>query len=167
MSESCFVPDIEQLGVDEWPTLREIRLTALQESPDAFLASYDIEREFDEAKWRAEFGRGEWLVARDNRLPVSVLGCTREEDTPPWMCYLEHLWVAPQCRRKGLAFTMITHAIARLRGMDMRLARLWVLAGNDAAVRLYKRAGFISANYSQALPGRPGVIEELMELELG
>jgi ribosomal protein S18 acetylase RimI-like enzyme len=166
MSESCFVPDIDQLVADEWQTLRDIRLAALKESPDAFMARYDVESQFDASTWRAEFDRGAWIIGRENRLPVSVIGCTRETHTPPRIRYLESLWVAPECRRRGLAFCMVMHAITRLREMNVRLARLWVLEGNDPAIRLYRRAGFVSTNFRQPLPDRAGVNEELMELEL-
>jgi hypothetical protein len=36
---------------------KEYRLSALLDSPRAFLSSYDREKGFDEAKWRAEFDR--------------------------------------------------------------------------------------------------------------
>jgi ribosomal protein S18 acetylase RimI-like enzyme len=166
MSESCFMPDIKLLVPDDWRTLRTVRLAALQESPEAFLATYEAEREFDEARWRAEFDRGAWIIGLENRTPVSVLGCTRAEDAPPWERYLEYLWVAPECRRTGVASGMLRYAIGWLRERGVRRALLWVLDGNDAAVRLYKRAGFVSSSHSQPLPGRPGRTEERMQFDL-
>ena len=34
---------VRPLGVDDWEQYRSVRLVALQESPDAFVASYDDE----------------------------------------------------------------------------------------------------------------------------
>ena len=63
-----FVLDIRRLGRDEWPALRDIRLTALLGSPDSFLSTYDKEKNFDNTKWAKEFDRGEWYVGfRDGR----------------------------------------------------------------------------------------------------
>lgn len=166
MSESCFMSDIKLLVPDEWPMLREIRLTALKESPEAFLAQYDDEREFDEPRWRSEFDRGEWYLGFRLRRAVSLLGCTRESKTPPSECYLEYLWVSPESRHEGVAFHLLTTVIDRLRRSGVRRAFLWVLDGNETAVRLYRRVGFISSNHRQPLAARPGRTEELMQLDL-
>jgi ribosomal protein S18 acetylase RimI-like enzyme len=166
MSKSCFMLEIRMLAPDEWETLRAIRLAALGESPDTFLTTYEIEHNFDESTWRAEFDRGTWLIGSENRLAVSVLGCTRTEDTPSSECYLERLWVSPDCRHRGFAFGMLMHAIGRLRELGVRRALLWVLDGNDEAVRVYKRAGFVSSNHREPLPDRPGRTEELWQLDL-
>jgi hypothetical protein len=46
---------IEILEEDEWPRLREARLTALKEAPGAFLSNYGRELNYGEDEWRAEF----------------------------------------------------------------------------------------------------------------
>jgi ribosomal protein S18 acetylase RimI-like enzyme len=166
MSESWFMPDIELLAADQWPILREIRLTALSQAPDLFLARYDDEINFDEIRWRAEFDRGQWSVGLNRRHPVSLLGSTREAHTPWSECFLEYLWVSPEWRYGGLGYGMLVHAIERLRKEGVRTAFLWVLDGNDTAVRLYRRLGFVSANHRQPLADRPGRTEELMRLDL-
>jgi ribosomal protein S18 acetylase RimI-like enzyme len=165
MSESCFMPDIKLLVPDEWPMLQDIRLMALKESPDAFLATYDSERGFDEARWRAEFSRGEWYIGLDRGRPVSLLGCTREGQTPPSECYLEYLWVSPEARHSNMAFYLLSNVVERLRGAGLRTAFLWVMDGNDAAMRLYRRVGFVSSNHRQPLVTRPGRTEELMQFD--
>jgi len=62
---------------------------------------------------------------------------------------------------------MLTIVINRLQTSGVRRAFLWVLDGNDTAIRLYKRVGFISTNHRQPLAGRPGRTEERMQLDLG
>jgi ribosomal protein S18 acetylase RimI-like enzyme len=166
MSESSFMLDIKPLAADEWPMLQGIRLAALKQAPDSFLARYQDELDFDEYRWRAEFDRGEWTIGFRGELPVSLLGCTREKTTPWHECYLEYLWVAPESRENGIGYSMLADAIARLRKQGVRTAYLWVLDGNDSAVRLYRRAGFVSSNHRQPLTARPGRVEERMHLEL-
>jgi ribosomal protein S18 acetylase RimI-like enzyme len=147
--------------------LRRLRLTALRESPHAFLSTFERERSFRRAQWRAEFGRGDWHSSRIRRRPVSLLGVTREPATPPEECYLEYLWVAPDYRRRGLALELIGAVLKDLGEAGVRTARLWVMDGNDLAVHLYTRAGFTMTDYSQPLEARPGRREELMEMTLG
>jgi ribosomal protein S18 acetylase RimI-like enzyme len=160
------MPYIKLLGPDEWPELRDIRLSALKEAPDAFLASYAEEREYDESRWRAEFARCDWHIGFENDRAIGLLGCTRQIDLPDPGPYLEYLWVSPDARRRGMAFKLLSHVVDGLRRSGVQTAYLWVLDGNEAAVRVYQRVGFVSSNHSQPLATRPGRREEKMQLDL-
>ncbi|MBV9379422.1 MAG: hypothetical protein JOY82_15210 [Streptosporangiaceae bacterium] len=67
----------------EWATLRNIRLAALRESPQAFLATYEKEFGYREPDWRAEFVRGEWTVEIRDCQPIALVGVTREHGAAP------------------------------------------------------------------------------------
>ncbi len=140
----------------------------MRDSPDAFLHGYDEENEYDEARWRREFNRGDWYVrvaaGRSADEPVGLVGITREPITQ--RRFLEYLWVAPECRGRGVAFSMINYVLGLLRTSAVRTVFLWVLDNNDRAMRLYKRVGFVSCNYRQPLEDRPERSEELMQLDL-
>jgi ribosomal protein S18 acetylase RimI-like enzyme len=161
------MPDIKLLVPGEWPLLRDTRLAALRDSPHAFLASYQTEKDFDELRWRAEFGRGDWTISILQDEPAAIVGCTWENGISDSGRYLEYLWVAPRWRNKGVAHHMLTVVLDRLRKAGVRTAYLWVLDGNDAAVRLYKSVGFTSSDQRQPLAARPGRTEELMQINLG
>lgn len=158
--------DIITLTRDQWAELRDIRLTALRDSPSAFLATYDREKEYGEERWRAEFIRGDWHIGLVDGEPVSLLGTTREPDTPAHQCYLEYLWISPGYRRSRIASWMLGTVLTRLRATGLRTAFLWVLDGNEAATQLYKRLGFVSSDLRQPLPGREDRSEERMQLDL-
>jgi ribosomal protein S18 acetylase RimI-like enzyme len=158
-AESCaeikFMPDIRLLTADEWVELRNIRLAALQESPQAFLSTYEQEIVYDTDQWRAEFIRGSWYIGTLAGRPVSLLGVTREPGMPVHERYLEYLWVLPEHRRSGIAIGMLTMALERLRTDEVRTVFIWVLDGNDAARNLYERIGFVDSNHRQPLAERP------------
>jgi ribosomal protein S18 acetylase RimI-like enzyme len=159
------------LAPDEWHILHEIRLSALRESPRAFLSRHQDEEAYDEASWRAEFVRGDWYVGiaegQPADDPISLVGITHESRAPVHDRFLEYLWVAPEFRGRGVAFDMINRVLDRLKRSGVRTVFLWVLDGNDGAKRLYKRLGFISCNHRQPLKAQPGRSEELMKLDLG
>jgi hypothetical protein len=46
------------------------------------------------------------------------------------------------------------------------MAWLWILNGNDPALRLYEQFGFQSTNQRQPLPEQPSRYEERMRLRL-
>jgi ribosomal protein S18 acetylase RimI-like enzyme len=167
MSESGFMPDIKRLEPDDWPLLQHIRLTALKESPESFLAQYDEEMTFTQERWRSEFDRGIWYIGFRHKRAMSMVGCTREKDTPSSECFLEYCWVDPEFRGRGVAFQLLTDIVDKLRATGVRRAFLWVMDGNDAAVRLYRRVGFVSSKIRQPLAARPGRSEELMRYDLG
>jgi ribosomal protein S18 acetylase RimI-like enzyme len=166
MPESCLMLDIQLLVTDQWRILKKTRLSALKETPDSFLSRYEYEVEFDEQRWRQEFDRGKWHIGFEFGRPVSLIGCMREESTPSPEYYLEYLWVSPGCRYSGIGHSMVCTAVKCLREQGVRTIFLWVLDGNDTAVRLYRRLGFVSANHRQPLADRPGRTEELMRLDL-
>ena len=43
---------VRELTEDQWETYRRVRLAALEESPQAFVATYAEEQAYDEAFWR-------------------------------------------------------------------------------------------------------------------
>ena len=85
---------------------------------------------------------------------------------PSQECYLEYLWVARGFRRSGVASLLLRTVLDRLRDSGVRTVWLWILTGNDPALRLYEQFGFRSTNERQALPGDPTRSEERMELRL-
>lgn len=97
---------------------------------------------------------------------ISLLGATRTPDTPCHECYLECMWVAPPHRGSGIAYDMLAFTFGRLQAIGVRTAFLYVLDGNDAAMRLYRRAGFTSANEPEPLVDHPGRSEELLQRSL-
>jgi hypothetical protein len=57
------VNTVVRLTPDDWQMLRDLRLRALQDAPDAITASYDDELACDEASWRDRARTGQWFVA--------------------------------------------------------------------------------------------------------
>ncbi len=164
------MPDIKLLAPGDWRILQKIRLAALQDSPHAFLATYELEEGYDEARWRAEFTRGKWYVefpeGKPGAEPVSLVGVTREPERTRRECFLEYLWVAPEFRRNGVASRMINQVVGQLKESGVQTVFLWVLDGNENAAHLYKQLGFVSCNLRQPLEAHPGRSEELMQLDL-
>lgn len=158
---------VDVLAENNWQRLRSIRLTALETDPAAFLARHETELAYPEPRWREEFSRGEWYVmggasGRD----VGLVGATSGDDLPLHERDLEFLWVAPDSRRAGGATLLLRTVLDRLRDSGVRTVWLWILNGNDPALRLYQQFGFQSTNQRQALPKQPTRYEERMRLQL-
>jgi ribosomal protein S18 acetylase RimI-like enzyme len=160
------MPDIVRLDQQEWRTLQYLRLSALLDSPDLFLSTYAKEAEFSAEQWQAEFVRGEWHACSKDGELAGLIGVTREPGGSPFERYIEYLWVAPSHRRKGIASYMLATVLGDLRAVGVPTALLWILDGNEAAMRLYEKVGFVRTNVREPIHARPGRSEELMRLTL-
>jgi len=163
------VPDIERIKIltcDDWSGLRDIRLSALDDSPDSFLATHEQESSYTEQRWRTELARGHWHVGFVDGLEVSLLGVTREPGRPAHERFLEYLWVSPRWRRSGVGFQFFSQVLDCLQGGGVRTVFVWVMAGNDTAERLYRKAGFDPVGKPVPLTARPGRSEQLFRLDL-
>lgn len=154
------------LTADDWRQLRALRLTALKDSPGAFLSTYEEQRDWTEPDWRTEAARGVWLVRVADDRPVGLLGATPESDIAASDRYLSYLWVAPSHRGRGVAQELVREMLARLRAAEVERAWLWVLGENDSARRLYEELGFVSTGERQPLKKDPSRFEERMTLSL-
>lgn len=160
------VSRVQVLTEGEWFRLRDVRLTALSESPGTFLSSYERELTYGEDEWRTEFSRGEWTIAVVHGHAVGLLGATQEVDTPSNERYLEYMWVSPELRRSGVASTLIRTVLSQLLSSGIITAWLWILDSNEPARQLYERSGFVSTNEKQPLPDDLSRNEERMKMSL-
>ena len=129
-------PVVRQLTPDQWPELRQIRLTALVDSPDMFLSSYELEKGYTDAKWENEFKRGDWYAGYVEGKPICVMGVTKWPGMAAYECYVEYMWVSPNFRRSGVARSMLSAVLSNLRDAGYQTVFLWVLNGNDVAGHL-------------------------------
>ena len=157
---------VEALAENEWSRLRDIRLSALRDDPSVFLSSHEREATYDEQRWRQEFSRGEWNILLAEDKEIGLLGVTREHSMSAHECYLEFLWVAPGFRRSGMGSKLLRTVLDRLTDAGVHTVWLYILNGNEDAMRLYQKFGFQSTNERQILPDHPAGSEERMKLLL-
>lgn len=141
--------EVRELGRADATAWWALRLSMLEEAPEAFLTTAEQVRALDEegraARWASMTGGDDFVLglAADGRLAGS-LGLRRE----PWprRRHLAEIWgmyVAPEARGGGAGRALLTEAIRRARSIEgLSRLRLGVTAGNDAAGRLYEAVGF-------------------------
>jgi ribosomal protein S18 acetylase RimI-like enzyme len=154
--------DFRVLNEHEWFTLRNIRLTALKDSPDMFLATYDRELEFDEAVWRDEFVRGHWVIGTLDGKPMCLAGLVKAPEITSRDRYIEYMWVDPLYRRSRVAVKMLEFVFDYARLAGLRRIYLYVLDGNEPAFMLYKGVGFRKTKKINRLDAKPGRFERRM-----
>jgi ribosomal protein S18 acetylase RimI-like enzyme len=151
--------EIRRVHPDDWSTLREVRLTALADTPSAFASTLERESGYDEARWRQWIAGIGCFLAWGGDEPAGVAGALLL-DNGEW--HVVSMWVSPQARGSGVAHHLIEAAVEYMRAQGAQEITLWVTDGNDRARVFYERAGFHLTGKRQ--PVRPG--EPLMEQEM-
>lgn len=142
---------VRALGDDDWQVYRDIRLAALEESPDAFAASHKREKQFDETFWRTRMSRSRRLVAEVDGAPVGVVSVgdvideediDQDGDTSEAVAELFGLWVTPNLRGKGVAWQLVAAGVNRAREESLDHVVYWVGIDNGRGVAFASSFGF-------------------------
>ena len=160
------VVEIREITPDNWQAMRDVRLAALQEAPQAFGSTYAREAPFTREQWLARISdRAVTYLAYVDAAaePAGIAGVYIEEDGTP---ELVSMWVSPSARgqKVGEALIEATADWARSRGHDTFY--LWVTESNGPACRLYERCGFTATGDRQPLPSDPALPEIRMRRPL-
>lgn len=156
-------PEIIRLEPSHWAELREIRLSALKESPRAFIADVTAEQSAPARTWRDRIRSSTWIAARADGALIGVARLVRVKDRR----YVESAWVHPGHRRRGTLRLLINELAARARADGADELLLWVLDSNDAAQDAYLKLGFDLTGTRQPIRDHPtGSWELEMRLRL-
>ena len=133
---------VRTLGVDEWDQYRSMRLLALEESPEAFVATYAEEEAEPEEFWKARMERSVRLLAERDGEPAGIASVGPGGDDEEKAAQLFGLWVRPEARGSGVAAALV-HAGARV-AADQGKGQLlyWVGTENGRAVAFASSFGF-------------------------
>jgi len=135
--------EIRRLQVEDVEDYRAIRLASLRTEPESFGALYEVEANLPAEIFRERLASGIVLGAYAGGRVVGVAGFRRESSAK------EHhkgtvfgVYVQLEARGQGVAAALIAGIIAAARPIVEQLI-LSVMQGNDAALALYRRHGFI------------------------
>ena len=109
-----------------------MRLTALQESPEAFVASLDDEAAESEDFWRERMVRSTRLVAQVDGVPVGVASVGEYADEEN-AAQLFGLWVEPAKRGSGVASALVKAGARTAADSGYRHLLYWVGTNNGRA----------------------------------
>jgi GNAT superfamily N-acetyltransferase len=144
---------VRETIADEWQILREIRLAALRDAPDAFLSTYAEQVAFEETDWRRMICYGGTFLAYipdiDTTEPVGIVSGHHEvSDTVE----LVSMWVRPHARGLSVGEALVAAVIDWACARNATSVHLWVIETNKHARMLYERCGFSPTEECQPLP---------------
>lgn len=147
------------------PLLRQIRLEALSEAPEAFGSTLDRERARTLVDWQKWLSPSATFVLETATGPKGIAAGV-PDSTDPAVVHLMAMWVHPALRGSGAASALVQAVLAWAEGRGASSVRLDVVDGNDRARRLYERHGF-EVTGQIAMRPRDSAREVQMERRIG
>ncbi len=134
---------VRALTEDDWQAYRSVRLAALVESPEAFVATAPDEEAFPESEWRDRMKRSHRLLAEVDGAAAGVasVGDIPEADSPT-VAQLFGLWVRPSSRGTGVASALVRAGAETARDNGKTHLAYWVGTDNGRAVAFASGFGF-------------------------
>jgi GNAT superfamily N-acetyltransferase len=154
---------VRQVDQEDWQVLRDIRLAALLDAPDAFASTYAEQATFTETDWRDRASDTPKFLAYvpevSSSEPAGLAGGYQEA---PGVIDLISMWVRPRARGHGVGEALVAAVADWGKSIDARTYHLWVTESNSSARRLYERCGFTATGERQSLPSNPALDEIAM-----
>ncbi|WP_120970938.1 GNAT family N-acetyltransferase [Comamonas sp. lk] len=138
---------IRAVTPQEWSKYRDVRLQALQDSPDAFGSTWEAEVARADDNWSerlaaaATGGKDRVLFAINDEQVCGLIWC-KLSDSEPGVADIYQMWVEPAVRGQGAGHALLTQALAWAKKCGTQLVRLGVTVADSPAMRLYKAHGF-------------------------
>ncbi len=165
-------PDlVRRLLPSEWQAYRTIRLRALADAPEAFGSTLAREEALPDDTWATRVAKSA-VSGIDCALVAEVEGqlagllWAKVDAQDAGRMNLFQMWVAPQCRGRGVAAALLDEALGWARTRGTRVAHLGVNSENAGALRLYERAGFQPIGEPYLMREGAAHMEQEMRLDL-
>ena len=158
---------VREVTLDDWETLRDVRLAALREAPSAFGSTYGREVAFTQEQWRDRIlsDRSVTFFAYrpESPVPAGLAGVYVADGVAD----VVSMWVRPSARGRAVGDALIEATADWAKARDHATLLLWVTESNAPARRLYERCGFALTGERQPLPSDPTLPEVRMRRLLG
>jgi ribosomal protein S18 acetylase RimI-like enzyme len=149
---------------------KEVRLRALQDTPNAFGSTYAREIQLTDAGWAARGARwngerGIGFLAMDGGIVCGIAGSFLDE-ADPTRAHLISMWTAPTHRQRGVGRLLVEEIAAWARGRGTSQLLLMVTSSNQPAMIFYQRLGFTPTGRTEPYPNDSRLIEYEMSWPL-
>ncbi|MGY0216234.1 N-acetyltransferase family protein [Endozoicomonadaceae bacterium StTr2] len=132
---------------NDWQTYKNLRLQALQDSPDSFCTTYEQMVDATDEFWicRCQLKQGSSimlpLIAELDGIPCGMAWAITSE-VESGTAHIYQMWVSPQARGHGIARAMLEKMLTWAEKHQLEKLELSVTTTNRAAIALYESMGF-------------------------
>jgi ribosomal protein S18 acetylase RimI-like enzyme len=138
---------IVRVDVSDWMTYRSMRLSALQDAPDAFASLYEDQTGYTDDQWQRRLASASPatdypVLAMIGDEPAGMAWAVVEPAEQP-VGKIFQMWVKPEHRGLGIGRLILLDLLNWLKSKSALSAFLGVTCGNSPAKLLYESCGFL------------------------
>ena len=156
---------VRQAIIGDEPILRDLRLQAMSDSPDAFSSTYERELARTTLDWQRWLSPGITFLLEHARRGVGIVA-GQPDPIDPHVVHLMAMWVHPEFRGSGGADALVTALVKWAEARGATSVCLDVIKSNVRATRFYERHRF-RQNGSETTREKDGRVEVRMQLTIG
>ncbi len=154
--------EVKPLLAHEWPLLKQVRLRALADAPDAFSTTLAQAQTWTDGDWQKRAGRfavnppAAARIAYLEGAPCGMMTCypaAPQPDVTGPIAELTSVWLAPAARGQGAGEALVASIVDWANAQGIGVLQAWVMEGNEGAIAFYKKVGF--AQTAQRQPDEP------------
>ena len=162
---------IRTLQPNEATLLREIRLRALAESPNAFGETLQQVQAQPKTYWEdltnsvtQPNSHIMFLAEQAEQVAGFAFGLVDRKDAK--VGHIGGMWVDPTFRASGVGYALVIEILTWADQQRQNKLELWVTEGNAKAISLYERVGFVETGKRGLLPSNSSLQIIQMSLKL-
>jgi O-acetyl-ADP-ribose deacetylase (regulator of RNase III)/GNAT superfamily N-acetyltransferase len=137
--------------------LRDLRIRALRDAPDAFSSTLAQGVALDAGEWERRLAASGIFLWEEDGEPLGLVAALPDDGGDATRMWLMSMWVHPGSRGKGVVDALVETVVAHARSEGAREVRLEVGRHNGRARRAYERCGFTATG--RETPREGGIVE--------
>ncbi len=152
--------EIKPILPQDWRVLKDVRLRALADAPEAFGTTLAQAQAYSEAEWQARARRfsgsppAAGCLAFVEGVPCGMASAFPSAENTR-AAELTAFWVAPEARGQGVAEAMVALLVEWAAAQGFAVLEAGVVEDNHRAIAFYKRFGFVETGQSEPFRGDP------------
>ena len=170
MQDSCVII-VRKFEVAEFSSYRHLRLSALEESPNAFGSTLGAEQLRTTEEWASRLQDG---CNSGLDLPlIGQVGSTaaglawgKVDRSDRTIVHLYQMWVVPEFRGRGIARLLLRTIVAWTASLGARSVHLGVSSGQSSAMHLYVSEGFVPFGQAESLRSCSALLSQQMQFQI-
>lgn len=157
---------IEFLQAADWQRVKQLRIAALKDTPDAFASTLEHALNLDDTQWINAFEELATFIIVSDKKDLGMVRCAPDKSDSS-CAFLISMWVAPEIRRTGAATKLVQAVIQWAKANGYSRLLLDVANDNFAAIALYSKLKFGPTGETGALPyPRQHILEHRLARDL-
>ena len=150
--------EVKPILPQHWPLLKDVRLRALADAPEAFGTTLAEAQAYSDAEWQARARRFSELppavgcLAYLDNIPCGM-ACAYPSGENPQAAGMTSFWAAPKARGQGVADALVSFIAEWTKAQGLSVLEADVVEDNHRAIAFYKRIEFQATDHSEPFRG--------------